>query len=429
MSNLTSQSVADIDIPIMLFDGGSIGNPPKTAASAILLMPNGRRYTVSHFLFLATEIEAQYTGLIIGLRKAKQLGIKAIEVKGSSQWIANYEENGQQFQNHEILRLLYRETQLLIQSFQKISLEWIPAEQNRSAMTAISRCIGESLSMESKKAIKTGKQEISPTILNFRRLGKQLSLEDYELLKSEIDDLTFKPLAQLELLVPKIVLETVTSQWKGNPLEISEVYRWYLRGLSPEMALRKATLDAEMAVQKLKSKRIQESLSPPTINIETTLYEEPSPVIETDLPLIEVDNTKTHFSPGYIDFDGTGVNDKETYICDSDLEWAVSTVDEKETLIVEDEKETLIVEDEKETLIVDGKSLSSFSNTEIALLSEKKNEPLKEKVNIPRRDRVNDILDSISRLSLYEKTYLSKELLNSPDLVYLILKAITDKLT
>jgi len=304
-----------------------------------------------------------------------------------------------------------------MQSFEKISLEWISTEQNRSATTAISRCIGETYSMESKQNTKKDEgRKISPAIINFKRLGKNASLEDYELLKAEIDDLTFKPLAQLELLVPKNINQTLTSQWKGNTLDLSEAYRWYLRGLPLDMALRKAFLDAELAEQRL-SKQTN-ILSPPTINIETTLYERPKDPGEKELPLIEIvdetmSNTKTYFSPGYIDFEGVGINEKETYVRDSDLEWALGNAADKDTLTSP------------------GLSLNPVNSSLASPLVDNNDhyiypETVKPQ---PRRDRVKDILDSISRLNLEEKTYLSQEILNSPELVYLILKVMADKLT
>ena len=70
-----------IDFPIILFDGTSVSNPGAAAAASVILLPNGRRYTFSQFLSLATDQEAIYTGLIIGLRKAKQLGLRRLEIK------------------------------------------------------------------------------------------------------------------------------------------------------------------------------------------------------------------------------------------------------------------------------------------------------------------------------------------------------------
>ena len=78
-----------IDFPIILFDGTSVSNPGAAAAASVILLPNGRRYTVSQFLSLATDQEAIYTGLIIGLRKAKQLGLRRLEIKGESDLIFN----------------------------------------------------------------------------------------------------------------------------------------------------------------------------------------------------------------------------------------------------------------------------------------------------------------------------------------------------
>lgn len=78
-----------IDFPIILFDGTSVSNPGAAAAASVILLPNGRRYTVSQFLSLATDQEAIYTGLIIGLRKAKQLGLRRLEIKGENDLIFN----------------------------------------------------------------------------------------------------------------------------------------------------------------------------------------------------------------------------------------------------------------------------------------------------------------------------------------------------
>lgn len=152
MFNNSNQLIQVLDTPIMLFDGGAIGNPGEAAAASVLLMPNGRRYTVSQFLSLATNQEAEYTGLIIGLKKAKKIGIRALEIKGDSQLVFNH-INGLSKVNHDNLQILYKEAINLIQSFEKATLEWIPREQNRSATAAVNRCLAEALGIEAKAAI------------------------------------------------------------------------------------------------------------------------------------------------------------------------------------------------------------------------------------------------------------------------------------
>lgn len=87
MSESTNIPIQVIDTPIMLFDGTTVSKATAGAAAAVLLMPNGRRYTVSQFLSKATQEEADYQGLIIGLQKAQKLGIRKLEIKGDSQAI------------------------------------------------------------------------------------------------------------------------------------------------------------------------------------------------------------------------------------------------------------------------------------------------------------------------------------------------------
>jgi len=116
MSNRISPLVIANDIPLLSFDGESQGNPGQGAAAAVLLMPNGRRYTVSQLLSFVTKHEAEYRGLIIGLRKAKSLGIRQIEVKGDSEVVFN-QVNGLSNITEDKLRRFYLEVQRLMTDF------------------------------------------------------------------------------------------------------------------------------------------------------------------------------------------------------------------------------------------------------------------------------------------------------------------------
>ncbi len=57
------------------FDGGSRGNPGPAAGAAIIKY-KGETYTSTRFLPYATNNEAEYTGCILGLEKALELGCK-----------------------------------------------------------------------------------------------------------------------------------------------------------------------------------------------------------------------------------------------------------------------------------------------------------------------------------------------------------------
>ena len=73
--------------PRITFDGSSKGRPGRSASAAIIEMPDFKRHTVTKFIPSASANEAEYTGLIIGLELAKELGILSLEIKGDSQTI------------------------------------------------------------------------------------------------------------------------------------------------------------------------------------------------------------------------------------------------------------------------------------------------------------------------------------------------------
>lgn len=161
--------------PIMLFDGKSVSNPGTAAAAAVLLMNNGRRYTVSQFLSSSTVEEAEYTGLLIGLQKAKQLGFKNLEIKGDNALIF-HQINQQNFVTEDKIVSLYLQVKKLLKSFEQTSLEYISEELNRSAINAVNRCISEALGRKSKTIL----PPVSPPIAHFLQLAEKLTDKDYQ---------------------------------------------------------------------------------------------------------------------------------------------------------------------------------------------------------------------------------------------------------
>lgn len=236
-----NQPFQPLDTPIMLFDGTAVDNPGTAAAAAILLLPNGRRYTVSQFLSLATDIEAKYTGLSIGLKKAKQLGIKALEIKGDSELVFN-QVNGLTPVVDKKLQNLHQEIQKLMRGFERVSLECITTKQNRSAAAAVNRCIGEALGREAKPAPNVDLR-LDPDIARLIRLGKRATNSDYQAVGTRLDELAFKNLADLRSLVPEADRDIIALGWDGDEQNLAEIYRWYLRGLPPDMALKKGAIE------------------------------------------------------------------------------------------------------------------------------------------------------------------------------------------
>ncbi len=241
MPNPTSQTIRVNAIPIMLFAGESRNG--QGAAAAILLLPNGKRFTVSQLLSFATKEEAEYQGLLIGLRKAQQIGLQGIDIKGDSETIFN-QIHGLMEVSNEKVRGLYREALRLMRQFDRAAVEWISEEQNRSTHKAVQRCLEEALGHERSATTSTrSHRPSSEPIARLLRLGNQVTDGDLRALGQVADEFSSKSLAELRPLIPIAVQDAIALQWRGDPSELSQMYCWYLRGMPVEMAIRKAQLD------------------------------------------------------------------------------------------------------------------------------------------------------------------------------------------
>jgi ribonuclease HI len=135
-----------IEPATLYFDGGSRGNPGKAAGAAVIVMADGTTHKVSKSLEFATNNEAEYTALIIGLEKAKALGIEKLVIKGDSKLVVN-QVNGTWKVNSDHLRALCNEVCNLIKDFQDTQIEWIPREQNKLADAAANECMDNATSV------------------------------------------------------------------------------------------------------------------------------------------------------------------------------------------------------------------------------------------------------------------------------------------
>ncbi|MFM7383460.1 MAG: ribonuclease HI family protein [Microcystaceae cyanobacterium] len=241
MPNPTSQTIRGNAIPIMLFAGESRNG--QGAAAAILLLPNGKRFTVSQLLSFATKEEAEYQGLLIGLRKAQQIGLQGIDIKGDSETIFN-QIHGLMEVSNEKVRGLYREALRLMRQFDRAAVEWISEEQNRSTHKAVQRCLEEALGHErSATTSNRSHRPSSEPIARLLRLGNQVTDADLRALGQVADEFSAKSLAELRPLIPLAVQDAIALQWRGDASELCQMYCWYLRGMPVEMAIRKAQLD------------------------------------------------------------------------------------------------------------------------------------------------------------------------------------------
>jgi len=209
-------------------------------------LPDGTNYNVSKYLTSATNNEAEYTGLIVGLEKAKDLGIKELNIKGDSNLVVNQIQGNWKVKSPNLVSY-YEQAKKLINNLSYFKINWIPREENKLADAEANLCMDKKAGNQEKKEDKNQKiQGIKPDITNIIKLGNKAKFQDYLNLKSGHDEYSNKKIRQLEQLVTPENREKIIKNWQGNESYLAKVYRWNLRGLPPEMAIKKVEIEAEM---------------------------------------------------------------------------------------------------------------------------------------------------------------------------------------
>jgi ribonuclease HI len=119
----------------LYFDGCSKGNPGRAGAGAVLYdAQEVEVFAESVFVgFRATNNEAEYTGLILGLTEALKRGITTeLLVRGDSQLIVRQMQGKYKVNSHKLAPLHQRATNL-VSKFAKIEFEHVYRDKNQRA--------------------------------------------------------------------------------------------------------------------------------------------------------------------------------------------------------------------------------------------------------------------------------------------------------
>ena len=122
----------------MYADGGSRGNPGPAAGAAVLfaLSDNGeqgeRVGDAVKYIGIDTNNQAEYTGIVIGLQKALDLGYEAVDVRLDSELAVKQINGIYRVKNPEIAKR-FLEIHNLRTKFKKTTFSHVFREQNVAA--------------------------------------------------------------------------------------------------------------------------------------------------------------------------------------------------------------------------------------------------------------------------------------------------------
>jgi ribonuclease HI len=130
-------------MPFLLqFDGASEPNPGPSGSAYVIFSPietdeNGdliRNVVQEGFIYIphATNNEAEYNALILGLTKALELGIEELDVEGDSNLVVQQVQGLWKVKVPKLVPLQSKANKLLWK-FKKWTVKHVPREQNEDA--------------------------------------------------------------------------------------------------------------------------------------------------------------------------------------------------------------------------------------------------------------------------------------------------------
>lgn len=128
---------------IVHVDGGARGNPGPAAAACVITAPDGRLLGEhAELLGETTNNVAEYRALLLGLARARELGVSEIEVINDSELIAK-QINGQYKVKHPAMRPLHLEAMAALRGFERWSVRTVPRAQNADADALVNAALDQ----------------------------------------------------------------------------------------------------------------------------------------------------------------------------------------------------------------------------------------------------------------------------------------------
>ena len=122
-------------------DGASRRNPGPAAIGGVIRDERGNVLAeISEAIGIATNNVAEYKALVVTLAKARDLGVRAVDVRLDSELIVRQVEGRYRTKKPELRKLL-SQVQRLLTSFESHTIGHVPRAQNRHADALANRAL------------------------------------------------------------------------------------------------------------------------------------------------------------------------------------------------------------------------------------------------------------------------------------------------
>jgi ribonuclease HI len=122
-------------------DGGARGNPGPAAAGAVVSTPGGDVLDeASETIGVATNNVAEYRGLLLGLKRARELGADEVDVVNDSELVAK-QVNGVYKVKHRDMKPLHAAALEALKDFARWSIRSVPRAENADADALVNQAL------------------------------------------------------------------------------------------------------------------------------------------------------------------------------------------------------------------------------------------------------------------------------------------------
>lgn len=137
----------------MFSDGGARGNPGPAASGVVLFELDGHGVVGEQvaafgvYLGETTNNQAEYTAIVLGLQKAKELGFEAIDAQMDSELAVKQLTGEYKVKNAEIAKR-FLEIHNLKQKFHQVTFSHVRREFNKLADAQVNLAIDQALALK-----------------------------------------------------------------------------------------------------------------------------------------------------------------------------------------------------------------------------------------------------------------------------------------
>jgi len=126
---------------VLHVDGGARGNPGPAAIGVVISTPEGEVLDeLAETIGVATNNVAEYSGLLRGLERARELGATEVDVVNDSELVAR-QLTGAYKVKHAAMKPLHAEAMAVLRGFDRWGIQSVPRAENARADELVNRAL------------------------------------------------------------------------------------------------------------------------------------------------------------------------------------------------------------------------------------------------------------------------------------------------